>query len=137
MFHLNEKSMIRILKEEYTDRVKSFITEKMMVSYGKGPDEKSLIANADQLKVIHDDSRLEYTFVKITDDGKSVILLLPDESRLNFETPSTSLIPEADGFDELDLNSEETGNITSDSSYENKNYIVVPMDEFINNYSLS
>lgn len=137
MFHLNEKSMIRILKEEYTDRVKSFITEKMMVSYGKGPDKKSLIASADQLKVIHDESRLEYTFVKITDDGKSVILLLPDESRLNFETPSTSLIPEADGFDELDLNSEETGNITGDSSYENKNYIVVPMDEFINNYSLS
>jgi hypothetical protein len=137
MFHLNEKKMIRILKEEYTKRIKSFINEKMMVSYGKGPDKKSLIASADQLKVTHDDSRLEYTFVKITDDGKSVILLLPDESRLNFDTPSTSLISDADGFDELYLKNNETENSNIDSSYENKNYIVVPMDEFINNYSLS
>jgi len=122
MFHLNEKNMIRILKEEYTKRVRSFIAEEMTVSYGK--DKMSLIAGADQLKVRHDESGLEYTFVKVDETGKNVILLLPEESRM-VDTNSM----------DFDLKSNFKG-AYNDSSYENKKYIVVPMQEFIKDYSL-
>lgn len=120
MFHLNEKSMIRLLKEEYTKRVRSFIAEEMTVSYGK--DKKSLITSADQLKVRHDESGLEYTFVKV--EGDSVILLLPEESRM-VDANSAN----------FDLKSNFKG-AYNDSSYENKKYIIVPMQEFIKDYSL-
>jgi len=122
MFHLNEKNMIRLLKEEYTKRVRSFIAEEMTVSYGK--DKMSLIAGADQLKVRHDESGLEYTFVKVDETGKNVILLLPEESRM-VDTNSM----------DFDLKSNFKG-AYNDSSYENKKYIVVPMQEFIKDYSL-
>jgi hypothetical protein len=117
MFHLNEKSMIRLLKEEYNNRLNSFLKEEMTVSYGK--EKKDLIDSADQLKVRHEKSGLEYTFVKKDESGNNVILLLPDESRLKDSNQNISL-----------------NKFSSDNSFENKNYIIVPMQEFINDYSL-
>ena len=46
MFQLNENSMKRIMREEYTKRLKKFLAEEMTVEYGKGADKISLIKGA-------------------------------------------------------------------------------------------
>jgi len=166
MFQLNENSMKRIMREEYTKRLKQFLAEEMTVEYGKGADKQSLIKNARGLKVRHDKTGLEYVIWNFDEAAGNVVLLLPDESRLDTNLPSTARLYEADidgdGIpDELDNEIEDMKNILNDpidqqrrkvstdklnlinynkkqnpSAKADKKFIVVPIEEFINDYSL-
>jgi hypothetical protein len=90
-------SMKRIMREEYTKRLKKFLAEEMTVEYGKGTDKISLIKGARGLKVRHDKTGLEYIIWNFDEAAGNVILLLPDESRLENEgIPSTAKLYEAD-----------------------------------------
>lgn len=166
MFQLNENSMKRIMREEYAKRLKQFLAEEMTIEYGKGVDKLNLIQNARGLKVRHDKTGLEYVIWNFDEAAGNVILLLPDESRLDTNLPSTARLYEADidgdGIpDELDNQIEDMKNILNDpmtqqrrkvstdklnlinySKKQNplakvdKKFIVVPIEEFINDYSL-
>ncbi len=98
MFQLNENSMKRILREEYFKRLKEFLAEEIDIEYGKGVDKINLINNAQGLKVRHDETGLEYTILKYDEAAGNVVLLLPDESRLNQPLmSSTSKLVEVEG----------------------------------------
>lgn len=166
MFQLNENSMKRIMREEYTKRLKQFLAEEMTVEYGKGADKISLIKNARGLKVRHDKTGLEYIIWEFDEAAGNIVLLLPDESRLeNQGIPSTAKLTEADvdndGIpDEIDRDIENMRKILDDplekqnrkvstdklnllnynkvtpSKQVDKKFIIVPIEEFINDYSL-
>lgn len=166
MFQLNENSMKRIMREEYAKRLKQFLSEEMTIEYGKGVDKLNLIKNARGLKVRHDKTGFEYIIWDFDEAAGNVILLLPDESRLdNQGIPSTAKLYEADldgdGIpDEIDSKIENMKNMlvnpqaqqqrkistdklnlinynkTTPSKQVDKKFIVVPLEEFINDYSL-
>ncbi len=167
MFQLNENSMKRIMREEYTKRVKQFLAEEMTVEYGKGADKQSLIKNAKGLKVRHDETGLEYVIWDFDEAAGNVVLLLPDESRLENEgIPSTAKLYEADSDgdgipDEIDsdiddmrqmldnpeerqmrkvstdkLNLINYNKKSSNTTAIDKKFIVVPLEQFIKDYSL-
>lgn len=166
MFQLNENSMKRIMREEYAKRLKQFLSEEMTIEYGKGVDKLNLIKNARGLKVRHDKTGFEYIIWDFDEAAGNVILLLPDESRLdNQGIPSTAKLYEADldgdGIpDEIDSKIENMKNMLVDpkaqqqrkistdklnlinynkatpSKQIDKKFIVVPIEEFINDYSL-
>ena len=166
MFQLNENSMKRIMREEYTKRLKQFLAEEMTVEYGKGADKISLIKNARGLKVRHDKTGLEYIIWEFDEAAGNIVLLLPDESRWDTQgIPSTAKLYEADldgdGIpDEIDSKIENMKNMLADpraqqqrkvstdklnlinynkatpSKQIDKKFIVVPIEEFINDYSL-
>lgn len=164
MFQLNENSMKRIMREEYAKRLKQFLAEEMTVEYGKGVDKISLIKDAKGLKVRHDKTGFEYIIWNFDEAAGNVILLLPDESRLENEgIPSTAKLYEADidndGIpDEIDTKIEnmksmllnpkdqQRRKVSTDklnlidynktSQKTDKKFIVVPIEEFINDYSL-
>ena len=163
MFQLNENSMKRIMREEYAKRLKQFLAEEMTVEYGKGVDKLNLIQNARGLKVRHDKTGFEYIVWNFDEAAGNVILLLPDESRLEIDNPSTAKLTEADidndGIpDELDSKIDNMKNMlinpanekqrktstdklnlinyNSDNKKTDKKFIVVPIEEFINDYSL-
>ncbi len=96
MFQLNENSMKRIMREEYMKRLKQFLSEEIDIEYGKGVNKINLINNAQGLKVRHDETGLEYTIFNYDEAAGNVILLLPDQSRLNEKLPSTNKLIEAD-----------------------------------------
>jgi len=167
MFQLNENSMKRIMREEYTKRLKQFLAEEMTVEYGKGADKQSLIKNAKGLKVRHDETGLEYVIWDFDEAAGNVVLLLPDESRLETQgIPSTAKLYEADldgdGIpDEIDNNIEDMrqmldnpeerkmrkvstdklnlinyGKKANKTGAIDKKFIVVPIEQFIKDYSL-
>ena len=166
MFQLNENSMKRIMREEYAKRLKQFLSEEMTIEYGKGVDKLNLIKNARGLKVRHDKTGFEYIIWDFDEAAGNVILLLPDESRLDTQgIPSTAKLYEADidgdGIpDEIDSKIENMKNMLADpqaqqqrkistdklnlinynkatpSKQIDKKFIVVPIEEFINDYSL-
>lgn len=165
MFQLNENSMKRIMREEYVKRLKNFLSEEIDIEYKIDGKKVSVIDDAANLKVRHDATGLEYTILKYDAAAGNVVLLLPDESRLNNAVISTNKLTEADvdndGIpDELDTqidnmqkmldnpsdvtrrkNSSEKINLMNfnaekNSTKSNKNYIVVPIEEFVKEYSL-
>ena len=166
MFQLNENSMKRIMREEYAKRLKQFLAEEMTIEYGKGVDKLNLIKNARGLKVRHDKTGFEYIIWDFDEAAGNVVLLLPDESRLDTQgIPSTAKLYEADidgdGIpDELDTEIEDMKNVLNNpmdvqkrkvstdklnlinynkstpSRKVDKKFIVVPIEEFINDYSL-
>jgi len=162
MFQLNEKNMLRIMREEYHKRLNYFLHEELKMNYKAGGNEINLFQDASQLKVRHDKTGIEYTVIKYDEAAGNVVLLCPDESRFDHEMKASTLLPEADldgdGIDDLNQNIDRMDNIinsddvranrkqTTDkmnllnykkkNNFQNKNYIVVPVDEFTAEYSL-
>jgi hypothetical protein len=166
MFQLNENNMKRLMREEYTKRLREFLAEEMEIEYGKGVDKKNLIQSANGLKVRHVPTGFEYTVEEYDEAAGQVILCAPDQPRsAAMPTPATASLIEADidndGIpDELDddikvmksmLNSPaekaqrkittnkfDMLNNNKDQKFKNtnKDFIVVPIDEFLRDYSL-
>jgi len=91
---LNEEKVKNILKEEYDKRLAGFLLERLQLMTS---DDINVWENADQLKVRHEDSGIEFTFVKF--EGDNAILNMPEESRLHFESEGSNLLPEMEFLD--------------------------------------
>lgn len=130
--NLNENRIIEILKEEYDKRIAYFLLENMQIetSYGENVWEE-----ADQLKVRHTESGLEFTFCCF--NVEEVILYCPEESRFD-QSKSSSIIKdyrflEQDEYDNLVSNNKLKSSKKPDDS---KSYIVISIKKFKEDYSL-
>ena len=76
---LTEKKMIKILREEYENRLYKYLNEEIQMSYKSGNEEVDIWKNADECKVVHDETGFMYTFAGYEND--QIKLYLPDEPR--------------------------------------------------------
>ena len=130
--NLNENKIIEILKEEYDKRIAYFLLEDLQIetSYGENVWEE-----ADQLKVKHTESGLEFTFCCF--NVEEVILYSPEESRFD-QSKSSNIIKdyrflEQDEYDNLVSKNKLKSSKKPD---DRKSYIVVSIDRFKKEYSL-
>lgn len=120
---LTENKMKSILKEEYDKRIASILLERIQFETSNGIP---VWDDAFDLKVIHDESGVIFTFCCIEDER--VKLLMPYESRESIETTSLNLIPEIDNY----IKNDEEEN---DYSEEDKDYIYVDIKVFEREFS--
>ena len=57
---LTESKMLKILREEYENRLQEYVNEELQTTYKAGDKEIDVWANADQCKVSHDESGIMY-----------------------------------------------------------------------------
>ena len=119
---LNERKMISILKEEYDKRLLYCLLERLQL---KTSDDIDVWENADQLKVRHEASGIEFTFVRF--EGDNVILNMPEESRLQLQSSGLNLIPEIDFSSQSEVNADEEEYTEDD---EDKDQVIVPKEVF-------
>lgn len=112
---LTETRMKKILKEEFDRRIVEILLERITP---KTSDDVDVLENADQLKVTHDESGLEFTFFDILND--KVVLFVPEESRLPVSNIENNTL---------------TGTDDNYSSYGNKDYVTVSISDFYKNFS--
>ena len=126
---LNERKMISILKEEYDKRLLYCLLERLQL---KTSDDIDVWENADQLKVRHEASGIEFTFVRF--EGDNVILNMPEESRLQLQSTGSSLIPEIDFISQREETLNDEGFIANEEDYieseEDKDQVIVPKEVF-------
>ena len=109
--------MKKILKEEFDRRIVEILLERIQMETSDGVD---VWEYADQLKIRHIESGLEFTFFDILDD--KVILFVPEESRLL----ASSIV-----------NNDITLTMTDDSynsDYSDKDYVSISIKDFNNNF---
>ena len=117
-----KKKMISILKEEYDKRLLYCLLERLQL---KTSDDIDVWENADQLKVRHEASGIEFTFVRF--EGDNVILNMPEESRLQLQSSGLNLIPEIDFSSQSEVNADEEEYTEDD---EDKDQVIVPKEVF-------
>ena len=130
--NLNKNKIISILKEEYDKRIAYFLLEDLQIetSYGENVWEE-----ANQLKVRHTESGLEFTFCCFKNED--AILYCPEESRFD-QSKSSNIIKdyrflEQDEYSDLVKNNKIKSSNLPDES---KSYIVVIRKTFEKEYSL-
>ena len=130
--NLNENKIIEILKEEYDKRIAYFLLEDLQIetSYGENVWEE-----ANQLKVKHKESGLEFTFCCF--NNKDSILYCPEESRFD-QSKSSNIIKDYRVLEQDEYNSLVNNNKIKSSKKpdESKSYIVVNRKTFEKEYSL-
>lgn len=127
-----------ILLEEYEKRIAICLLESIQLKTKKGID---VWKNADQCKVRHDETGLEFTFGGFIEKNK-VMLYLPEESRMDIDVKSLNKI-----FEEAEFNDE--GNFFTDKEERyvdynknsgkeksNRNYVIISVDTFAKQFSL-
>ena len=158
---LTDKKMIKILKEEYEKRLREYITEKIQMTYKSGDEEIDVWKDADQEKVVHDDTGIMYTFAGY--EGDKVKLYLPDEPRFLGGHKGNKLLTSDPGSTKEDLDVDQSAlqdlpmdSYLPDDNYDydrpdevyyevdetelesdERDYILVDKDEFVEKYSLA
>ena len=130
--NLQKHRILKILKEEYDKRIAYFLLENLQfeTSYGE-----NVWIGANQLKVRHTESGLEFTFCCFKSDD--AILYCPEESRFD-QSKASHIIKghrflEQDEYDDLVKNNKIKSSNLPD---ERKNYIAVIRNKFEKEYSL-
>ena len=154
---LTESKMLKILREEYENRLQEYVNEELQTTYKAGDKEIDVWADADQCKVMHDESGIMYTFGGYEND--QVKLYLPDEPRFVDGHKGNKLLtsePQAfsDSGDDIEYElgpeiveedlpvgeDEYTSGEELDSevsSSDDRDYILIDKEEFVKNYSLA
>lgn len=158
--NLDEKTMKKVLKEEYDKRINYFLHEKITTTTKYGAN---VISNAIGLKVF-DKAGFRYTFagiVKKEDNSEFAKLILPEEPLGNELGSGASPLFEDDNLSkqgvgfisrkvgnkrEIEFDTKESGEFDNykdedsdldQSSTKGPKYILVPMKEFKERFSIS
>ena len=160
---LTEKAMLKILREEFENRLREYVNEEIQLTYDVGGESIDVWKDAQQCKVVHDESGIMYTFAGYEDD--KVKLYLPDEPRfLDGHKGNKLLTSEPETFNdsgddiEYELDPEALNSLPSDDEeyndgdtyYESddledretqnsddRDYILINKEEFVKQYSLA
>ena len=160
---LTEKAMLKILREEFENRLREYVNEEIQLTYKSGGESIDVWKDAQQCKVVHDESGIMYTFSGY--EGDKVKLYLPDEPRfLDSHKGNKLLTSEPQTFNdsgddiEYELDPEALESLPNDEEeynhqdtyYESDNledretqnsddrdYILISKEEFVKQYSLA
>ena len=134
---LTESKMLKILREEYENRLQEYVNEELKTTYKAGDKVIDVWADADQCKVMHDESGIMYTFGGYEND--QVKLYLPDEPRFVDGHKGNKLLtrdlenPGTVSEEELNNNEDKHETLSDDD----RDYILIDKEEFVKNYSLA
>lgn len=123
---LNKKRVVLLLKEEYNTRLNYFLNEKLNPEIILDPESKGL-------KCTHK-SGLVYTFYGYTKDGKSVVLLNPDEAREGVSVKEPERVLNDFKVDGSRFEPEYKEVSSGDMPSQAVDYITIPIEEFANDY---
>ena len=149
---LTESVMIKILREEYENRLHEYLGENIQMTYKSGDKEIDIWKDADQCKIVHDESGIMYTFGGY--ENEKIKLYLPDEPRFTKGHKGNKLLTgdtlpskmeyqnKEDKISEDDILDPEdyySGDVVDQevSSNDSRDFILVDKKEFIKNYSLA
>lgn len=144
---INENFVKNILLEEYEKRLVLFLCERIQLEDERGIN---VWKNADQIKIRHEETGLEFTFGGFVGND-SVKLYLPDESRFEEEVNSYKKIYEFAKFGEeyeepynKSYSEKENNKLYNDDINKSKNYrknkkrkyVIIPKKLFIDDFIL-
>ena len=143
---INESFVKNILLEEYEKRLALFLCERIQIEDERGIN---VWKNADQIKIRHESTGLEFTFGGFVGEDE-VKLFLPDESRFEEEVNAYKKIYEFAKFGEEpidyieDKNDYENKNLYNNKINKNKSYrknkkrkyVIITKKLFVDNFIL-
>lgn len=159
---LTEKAMLKILREEFEKRLREYVNEEIQLSYDVDGENIDVWKDAQQCKVVHDESGIMYTFAGYEDD--KVKLYLPDEPRFLDSHKGNKLLkgdPQTfnDSGDDIEyeITPDSLENLSSNDEYydsqdtyyesddldvgsekdDDRDYILIDKEEFVKQYSLA
>ena len=160
---LTESVMLKILREEFEKRLREYVNEEIQLTYNVGGENIDVWKDAQQCKVVHDESGIMYTFAGYEND--KVKLYLPDEPRFldghkgnKLLTSEPQLTSSSEDGVEYEITQDSLGDLPSeeevynyqDTQYESddlsgkenqdsddRDYILIDKQEFVKQYSLA